>query len=161
MDVYLEKLNINHTQMEFDSGDEDVNSFFERSLDEVLENNSKVYVLLTSSDLIGIFALSMSSIRAEIDGKLLKHPICLLCQLGINIPFQGQGYGSYLLRQAINIAMHISNDIGCKGIVVETYKKDLIESFYKNQGFLLIDSITQRDGSIKYILLSKFESFDV
>jgi len=161
MDVYLEKLNIKHTQMEFDCGDGQTNSFFERSSDEVLDNNSKVYVLLTITDLLGFFALSMASIRAEIDERLMRHPVCLLCQLGINLHFQNQGYGSYLIEQAVKIAIKTSHDIGCKGIIAETYKKNLINSLYKNQGFKKIHEEKQRNGNTKYILFYKFENFGV
>ncbi len=159
MDFYLEKLNINHTQMEFDCGDEAINAFFERSLDEVLLNNSQVYVLTRNNKMIGFFALTMSSIRAIINGKDLKHPVCLLCQLGINLPFQDKGYGSYLIEQAIEKALKISNEIGCKGIVVDTYNKNQIENFYGKQGFIKLDELKQRDGRIKYILFYQFEKF--
>jgi len=159
MDFYLEKLNIEHTQKDFDCGDKDINSFFERSLDEVLLNNSQVYVLTGNSEVIGFFALTMSSIRAEFDEKVLKHPVCLLCQLGVNIPFQGKGYGTYLIEQAIEKALKISNEIGCKGIVVETYNEKYIDNFYGKQGFIKLNDIKQRNGSTKYILFYRFEKF--
>lgn len=157
MDVYLEKLNIEHTQMDFDCGDQDINAFFERSLDEVLLKNSQVYVLTTKVELVGFFAIAMSSIRAVIDEREHKHPVCLLCQLGINLFFQNQGFGSYLIEQVIERAMIISNNIGCKGIIVETYNKELVNGFYKNKSFIELYKITQKDGREKHILFLKFE----
>lgn len=156
MNINIEKLNIYHSTLDFDCGDDDINSFFERSFEEVESKNSQVYVMTTNYQIIGFYSISMSSVRAEIDEKIFKHPICLIGQLGINEPFQGQGYGSYLLNDAIEKTENISNDIGCKGLIVETYKSDLINSFYKKKGFNLLEKRKIKGKGCKYILLYRF-----
>lgn len=156
MNIYFEKININHTQMEFDCGNDEINSFFERSLDEVLRNNSKVYVLRTKTEIIGLFALAMSSIRAEIDRNDIKHPVCLLCQLGVNLKFQNIGYGSFLIDRAKKLAQRTATVIGCKGMVVETYREELIDTFYAKNNFEVLDKKIIK-GKKKYILFCKFE----
>lgn len=153
----LEKLNISHSALDFNCGDDEINSYFERSFEEVESKNSQVYVLTTNSQIIGFFALSMASIRTDINGKNLKHPVCLIGQLGINEPFQKKGYGSRLIELAIDRATKISEDIGCKGVIIETYKPELIENFFKKKKFEKIDEKKLSENRIKHILFLNFK----
>ena len=156
MKVEIEKLNIYHSTLDFDCEDDDINSFFERSFEEVESNNSQVYVITDDDQMIGFYSISMSSIRALINGKDYKHPICLLGQLGVNKPFQKQGFGSYILDLAIHKAKLISKEIGCKGLVVETYNSDLVQTFYEKKGLVVLDKKEMKGKGQKYILFYKF-----
>ena len=156
MKVEIEKLHIYHSTLDFDCGDDDVNSFFERSFEEVESNNSQVYVMTNDDQMMGFYSISMSSIRALIDGKEFKHPICLLGQLGVNKSFQNQGFASCLLDFAIYKAKIISKEIGCKGLIVETYKSDLVETLFEKKGFVEIDKKEMKGKGQKYILFHKF-----
>jgi len=156
MKVKIEKLNIYHSTLDFDCGDEEVNSFFERSFEEVDLKNSQVYVFTNNDHIIGFYAISMSSVWADIDGKTFRHPISLIGQLGVNKPFQWQGYGSYIVDVAIKKAKVVSMEIGCKGLIVETYKEDLVDSLYKKKGFNLLTTKNMKDKGLKYILFHKF-----
>ncbi len=158
MKVEIEKLNIYHSTLDFDCGDDEVNSFFERSFEEVESKNSQVYVITGEDQIIGFYAISMSSIRAEINGITFRHPVSLIGQLGVNKPFQGKGYGSYILDITIKKAKNISKEIGCKGLIIETYKDDLVDSLYKKKGFVLLDKIDMKGKGLKYILFFKFQS---
>lgn len=156
MKVEIEKLNIYHSTLDFDCGDDEINSFFERSFEEVELKNSQVYVITSNDQIIGFYAISMSAVWADIDGKTYRHPISLIGQLGVNKPFQGQGYGSYILDVAIKKAKNVSQEIGCKGLIVETYKVDLVESLYKKKGFVPLDKKEMQGKGLKYILFYKF-----
>ena len=158
MKVEIEKLNIYHSTLDFDCGDDEINSFFERSFEEVELKNSQVYVITGEDQIIGFYAISMSSIRAEINGITFRHPVSLIGQLGVNIPFQGKGYGSYILDIAIKKGKNISKEIGCKGLIIETYKDDLVDSLYKKKGFVLLDKMDMKGKGLKYILFFKFQS---
>jgi len=157
MIVEIEKLNFYHSTLDFDCGDDEINSFFERSFEEVSNKNSQVYVITKKDRIIGFFSISMSSIRAKIDESYLKHPVALIGQLGINKPYQRKGFGSFILDIAIEKAKKISGDIGCKGVILETYKFDLVNNFYKNKGFTLLDKKNVKEKGIKYIMFYKFE----
>lgn len=158
MKVEIEKLNIYHSTLDFDCGDDEVNSFFERSFEEVELKNSQVYVITGEDQIIGFYAISMASIRAEINGMTFRHPVSLIGQLGVNKPFQGQGYGSYILDIAVKKAKNVSKEIGCKGLIIETYKDDLVDSLYKKKGFYLLDKRDMKGKGQKYILFFKFQS---
>ncbi len=158
MKVEIEKLNIYHSTLDFDCGDDEVNSFFERSFEEVELKNTQVYVITGEDQIIGFYAISMSSIRAELNGITFRHPVSLIGQLGVNKPFQGKGYGSYILDITIKKAKNISKEIGCKGLIIETYKDDLVDSLYKKKGFVLLDKIDMKGKGLKYILFFKFQS---
>lgn len=158
MNVEVEKLNIYHSTLEFDCGDEEVNSFFERSFEEVELKNSQVYVITGEDQIIGFYAISMSSIRTEMNGMTIRHPVSLIGQLGVNKTFQGQGYGSFILDIAVKKAKNVSMEIGCKGLIIETYRDDLVDSLYKKKGFNLLDKRNMKGKGQKYILFFKFQS---
>ncbi len=156
MKVEIEKLNIFHSTLDYDCGDDEINSYFERSFEEVELKNSQVYVITSDDQIIGFYAISMSSVWADIDGKTFRHPISLIGQLGVNKPFQRQGYGSYILDVAIKKGKKVSKEIGCKGLIVETYKDDLVDSFFKKKGFILLAKKDMKEKGLKCILFYKF-----
>ena len=152
----LEKLHIRHTQYDFDCGMEAYNEYIrERAFDEIDIKNTQVYVFLTKNrdTLIGYFTLSNKSIRAEIRDTIYDQPLCLLGRMAIQKHLQGKGWGTKFIHKAIDICYQISDMAGCKGLLVETYFLDLIESnFYQNRGFQQIDE-HKIHGRTRYRLL--------
>lgn len=158
-----EKLDISHSIFEFQSGDPEVDSYFDRAYEEVASGNSIVYVMLNLArkHLIGFFAICMTSVRTEFDkGKEMRWPAALIGQLGVDKKFQKRGYGAKLVKEALYTIYLASKEIGCRAVVVETYNKALIESFYSKLGFRYVRQ-NKIKNRIRYTLvydLSKYEA---
>ena len=155
-----EKLHYKHTLLEFDCGDEEINKYFsERSFEEVLKKNAQVYVFLKKNEIIGFYAISTKSVRFQKnEGEEYSQPVILVGQLGINRPFQSQGWGPLIITKAIEKGKMISMEVGCIGIVVETYKVNLVEKFYKQTGFEIIREDIIKERGKRYTLFYKFPS---
>lgn len=139
MEYRIEKLNLFHSNLDFDCGDSEINEYFvNRSFEDVELNNAQVYVFLTQNSIIGFYSISMNSIYTEINAIIRRWPICLLGQLGVNLEYQTKGWGSLILLKAIEKAASISEEIGSVGLMVQTYKQELINNFYKKLNFQVL-----------------------
>jgi GNAT superfamily N-acetyltransferase len=153
----IEKLNLSHADLDFDCNDEEINEYWRNQIFIDAEtNNNKVYVFLTGNKIIGLYALAMKSPRIEIEEIELQHPVALIGVLAVNSEFQGQGWGSLIVKKAIKKAELISKDIGCIGVIVETYSEDLIGGFYKELGFECIKREMIREKGSRFTLFHHF-----
>lgn len=132
-----------------------VNEYFHnRSLDDIRTNNSQVHVMLSSiPDIIGFFTLSMKTFRTSLNGVTKNHPFCLVGQLGIDKHYQGNKMGYLLLREAMRICIKTSRDVACKGLYLETYKEDLVQTFFKKNGFKLYNISTLKGKRKRFELI--------
>jgi len=154
----IEKLNLSHSSFEFDCGDQAINEYFsDKSYEDVENKNSQVYVFIKDAELLGFYAISMSSVYTKLNNSEARWPVTLLGQLGVNLKFQGQRWGSLFVLKAIEKAILLSNEIGCVGLIVHTYNKSLIDGFYKKLKFNLIDENLVQDR-LRYTLFRVFKS---
>lgn len=143
----IEKLNIRHSTCDFDCGDDSINEFFlEKSYILVDRNITKVYVFMDNDNIIGFYSISMKDLYFEYNGEKHNYPVILIGYLGVNKGYQKRGFGHLILKKAIEKCMILSEEIGCIGIMVETYKKELAEDFYPKIGFKHIE--TRKRGKI-------------
>jgi GNAT superfamily N-acetyltransferase len=150
----IEKLHYGHAVLEFDCGDEEINSYFyERSYEDVEANNSRVYVFSTGEEIIGYYAISTKSVRFRTEGQQheLSYPVLLIGQLGVNLPFRGMGWGPLIMQNAYEKGIAIAEEVGCMGLIVETRNFELYEKFYEPLGFVQI-----RDDKGRYTFFRKF-----
>ncbi|UJG41677.1 MAG: GNAT family N-acetyltransferase [Candidatus Heimdallarchaeum aukensis] len=156
----IEKLNISHTLLDFDCGDENVNEYFnQRSYEEVELGNAQIYVfiLVNTNDLIGFYTLSMKSVRFNYEGREYDQPVCLLGQIGVNKIFQNKGWGTILIKDAKKRCKKISEDIGSIGLLLETYKEELVNGFFKKLGFEYVEHHKMKNRGTRYRLFCKHE----
>jgi len=155
----IEKLHYKHSLLDFDCGDIETNDYFnEKSFEDVENKNAQVYVFLKNDKIIGFYALSTKSVRfpANEGEPILDQSLLLIGQLGVNKPFQGKKWGAIILNEAIKKGKMISMEVGCIGIIIETYKKHLINKFFKKTGFKFIKKDHIKERGYRYTLFYRF-----
>ncbi len=124
----------------FYCNNEELNSFFR---EKALKNNqnllSKVYICLNiiNHEIAGFITLSNYLLRLA-DSKLYgiqRVPAALVGRLAVDNKYRGLNLGTYLLSFAFEECNHVKKRIGCRLMVVEVKKGDLILDYMKSVGF--------------------------
>ena len=91
--------------------------------------------------ILGFYSLSMASIQSPNLGRLMQEklprypmPVVLLGRLAVHQDAQGRGLGGFLLLDALERALNISESIGSIGMIVDA-KNASAQSFYERYGF--------------------------
>jgi GNAT superfamily N-acetyltransferase len=123
---------------QFDCGIHVLNDFLKRhSEPNHLKGLGKTFALLIEEKIIGYYTVSMSSTLEFINlsnfhqKKLPKYPIpvALLARLAVSKDRQKQGFGKWLLIDAIRRIFNTTQDIGAYAIVVDA-KDESAKKFY-------------------------------
>ncbi len=61
-------------------------------------------------------------------------PVLRLARLAVDHSARGRGLGKELLRHALRLAVHMAQDFGCLGVLVDA--KPGAEAFYSDYGFI-------------------------
>lgn len=145
----------------FDCGNDHLNDFIKTKGSQYEKNNLARIFLAIEEDTItiaGYYTLSGNSVDLtnipENDSKKLpKHlrvPVALIGKLAVDKNFQGQGLGSYLLMDALDRILNLSEEMGYYAVEVDAID-DKAKSFYDKYGFeSLLD-----DNKHMYITLKK------
>ncbi len=135
---------------EFQSGDADLDRFFHHFAGQ---NQWKHHIGVTyvafERRIVGYATVSPGHIEIEdlpaaARKKLPKYPLPILrlARLAVDASFRGQGLGRELLRFVLLLAVRMSGEVGCVGVVVDAddAKTDSV-TFYERHGFLRIDAV--------------------
>ena len=134
----------------FSSGIKELDEFFYKyALTFLKYGYSQMYIFEESnkSNIIGYFTLSSSTIQWDDSLSLEKItryiPGILLGMFAIDKKFRRKGFGSDLIKKAVNIALSISEVVGCRCVFVDSLTNYETIKFYHNipsalLGFLLI-----------------------
>lgn len=146
----FEKLdsNFNFQNYSFDCGVEDLNKFFYKNAkDFIKEDYSQLYVSIMkeTSEIVGFFTLSCTSIRSE-EKKLISIekiaryiPGLLLGMFAVDKKYQGKDVGIDLIKKAVHISLKTSMNVGCRCLIVDSkVHKELIK-FYQKIGFEFVN----------------------
>jgi GNAT superfamily N-acetyltransferase len=74
-------------------------------------------------------ALSDAPARARKGAGRYPQPIALLARLGVDVGHEGQGLGAALLQDVFARLLELSDDIGCRGLLVHA-ESDEARDFY-------------------------------
>jgi predicted GNAT family N-acyltransferase len=113
---------------------------------DVQRDLSACFVLVNNPDktVIGYYTLSSNSVkRRDLPEDLVKKlppsyedlPTVLLGRLAVSNAFKGNGYGEYLLMDALNRCADISETLGTLAVIVEPIDEKAV-SFYIVYGFI-------------------------
>jgi GNAT superfamily N-acetyltransferase len=127
----------------FRSGGDDLDRFLRKfaGQNQFRHHVGVTYVATQDERILGYATVSPAHI--EIDGlpvgqrkKLPRYPLPVLrlARLAVDVTAQGQGVGTALLRFVLNLAMRMTDDYGCVGVLVDA-KPDAME-FYARHGFV-------------------------
>ena len=148
----IEPLAAGHDRRGFASGSEPLDRYFQVQVgQDVRRRVAACYVAidLELSAIAGYYALSAGSVPlAEGPGALSRRlpryravPVALLGRLAVHRNWQGQKLGAALLWDAILRATR--SEVAMFALVVDA-KDDQAAAFYRHQGFIAIDSLSQR-----------------
>jgi GNAT superfamily N-acetyltransferase len=152
----IERLDHRHVREGFDCGKPSLNDFLHALVSQYEKRNlGRTYVALPEADqrVLGYYTLASGSITA--DGlpanqvkKLPRHavPVVLLARLAIDRSVHGRGLGGFLLRDALNRSLDLSEKLGIHAVVVDALD-DEAKAFYERFGFLPL-----RDDAMRLFL---------
>jgi ribosomal protein S18 acetylase RimI-like enzyme len=129
-------------QKSFDCGHKVINDFVVRSLKQQTKNNNSVGYVLTEDDttFVGFYTITSTSIQREelVVASLASSPplvpVTKLSMLGVSLAYKRRGYGSGLLRHAMEITAEVSVKIGTRGLYLDA--DDDAYDFYVKHSFI-------------------------
>lgn len=107
-----------------------------------VKNIGKTFVILGEDDfVIGYYTISMgsvdfSSLPEDFRQRIPKYPVPIarIARLAVNVKSQGQGWGKFLLADALRHIQVAASLIAAFGVVVDA-KDEKAKSFYMRFGF--------------------------
>ena len=121
---------------------------------------ARVFVVVPTGgrEVIAYYAWTMAQIElVDAPARLRKgagrypQPVALLARLGVHLEHERKGLGAALLRDVIQRAAAISDDIGCRGLLVHAASADAA-SFYRH---LIPEFETSPTDELHLVLLLK------
>lgn len=138
-------LNTSHKREHFSCGNASLDHYLKTQARQDLKNKVAVCFILSDTDknIKGYFTLSSGSIpRSQIPSglklKLPKYkelPVTLLGRLAVDLKYQGQGMGQFLLVDALKKSYEAAQSIGSLAVIVDPIDSAAI-SFYQKFGFV-------------------------
>ena len=138
----LEPLNISHRLEGFDSGVPAIDKWLqERAVQAGLSRSAMTFVLRKEERVIAFHSLTVGEIvNLEADARLRAGmgnyaiPVLILARMGVHKDFQGLGFGSALLRDAIERTFVISENAGVRALITHPIDASA-KAFYLKFGF--------------------------
>jgi len=148
MALSIQLLEKSHSKSTFDCGHTPLNDFIKKQAgQDVRRDLSACFVLIVEKGLVhGYYTLSANSIKKDEFPDLLQkklppnytdNPIILLGRLAIDSNMKGNGWGEFLLVDALFRCLDISESLGTMAVVVDPIDKTA-QSFYEKYGFILL-----------------------
>lgn len=149
MAIVIRKLEEYDEVEHFDCGDEPLNNYLKR---HAWTNQQKTIIGVTyvaveqtaPRAVLGYFTLAASSLKRERFPKKFVRglppydlPLLLLARLAVDHRFAGRGLGNALIAEALKIALHIAEEIGCRCMITDAYRDKT--AWYARYGFQPLD----------------------
>lgn len=152
----FEKINteFNFKDYKFDCGNEELNQFFYNNARKFIEEDySQLYLSRNkeTSELLGFFTLSCTSIRSEEKEllsieKLARYiPGILLGIFAVDKQYQEKGVGTDLLKKAVLLSINTSMTVGCRCLIVDSLISERLINFYQKIGFEFVNESLGKD----------------
>lgn len=158
--MLIEPLTREHNRKSFDCGDEEVTKFLrEKALQDQERDLSRTMVLVDETvspkPIIGYHTLIMTQVSQEEipnDRPKIKRgiPVILLGQLGIDMNFQGKGYGDLLLMDAQARIDEISKKVGIRAMMLDA-RNERLAVWYEKHDFIRFPNSLRMFKSIQAI----------
>lgn len=139
----IEPLSSDHDRSGFDSGVEPLDRYFRTQAGQDARKNlaAPFVLVLPDGTIAGYFTLSSTSVRlAELPARVVRKlprypsvPATLLGRLAVDRRCRGQGYGRFLLADALYRAAR--SEIATFAVIVDA-KDDDARRFYERESFL-------------------------
>jgi GNAT superfamily N-acetyltransferase len=127
----------------FDCGIEELNQYLKYyALKNDLMNIGKTFVALVEEIVAGYVTLSGAQISKEALPEAVRQtlprypvPVMLIGKIAVDLRFQNKGIGAFLLSQALEKALGISQTMGLYAVVVDAIDENA-KGFYLRYGFI-------------------------
>jgi len=160
----VKKLDDNVDSSQFKCKSQEIQDFFTEYA-MVFQNKSLgvSYIVYNNSKMVGFFTISMDSLRirkiktedqigyAHID----YYPSIKIGQLCVDIDYENQGIGPFMLTVICGIGMEFSEKIGCRFLSVNTLPS--AQTWYEKHGFTPLKDQKGREKLSYYLDVSKLE----
>jgi predicted N-acetyltransferase YhbS len=132
----------------FSSGDEALDRFLHRyaGQNQVRHHLGVTYVAVEANCVLGFVTVAPRHVEIEdlpkrTRRKLPRYPVPVLglARLAVDESARGTGLGAELFRFALELALEMSNRVGCAGVVVDA--KPEAVAFYAKYGFVPFEQI--------------------
>ncbi len=143
---------IRHDRSRFDCGVEPLNRYLKLMANQQgKRDNARTYVLEDSgnpSNIVGFYTLTLASIDLSFLPSSIrkKHQTVtsagLIARLAVDKRFKGQGFGEWLLVDALKKLLSASDVVGFPLVVVDA--KDGAREFYLQYGFTAFNDIPNK-----------------
>jgi GNAT superfamily N-acetyltransferase len=142
--VELRKLLKTDDRTRFSCGDPSLDDFFRsRAGQSQFRDRAAVsYVLVDAGDIAGFVTVLPGAIRREDLGPAHRRlprsalPVLVLARMGVHKDHQRAGLGSRMLAKVLELAIELSREVGCVGVIVDA--KTGARSFYERYGFVWV-----------------------
>ena len=121
---------------------------------------TKVFVVTptTSRTVVAYYAWRMAQLDAESAPPRLRkgagrdpQPVALLARLGVHVDHEGRGLGAGMLVDVITRLVDLSDDIGCRGLLIHA-ESDQARDFYLH---LIPELLSSPTDELHLVLLMK------
>lgn len=136
------RLTATHILTTFDCGTPSLNAWLSRNaLKNDVTGASRTYVVGIENRVVGYLCLAAGAIVHPDAPQALQRnmpdpiPVMVLGRLAVDRAFQGQGFGTALLRDAILRVLQASDIVGVRAILVHAISEEA-KQFYLAHGFL-------------------------
>jgi len=128
----------------FRSGDPDLDRFFSKyaGQNQFRHHIGTTYVAADDNRIAGFATVAPATVegdRLQARRRLPRYPVPVLrlARLAVGEAERGHGIGTALLRQVLFLALKMSEEYGCAGVLVDA--KPDATSFYTRLGFTLLE----------------------
>lgn len=144
----VRKLRSTDDRSTFRSGDGDLDRFFQQfaGQNQFRHHVGVTYVAVDGARVLGFATVAPAHLEVDVLPTRARKalptyplPVLRLARLGVDLAAQGRGLGLELLRFVLQLAVRMSDDVGCVGVVVDA--KPEAVSFYAKYGFEHIDVV--------------------
>jgi predicted GNAT family N-acyltransferase len=146
LSVVIRRLEQDDVVQEFDCKDHALNNYLKKHAWDNQQKSSigVTYVAVDEAaprTVLGYFTLASASVPRDAVPK--KHvrglppyeiPLVLLARLAVDHRFAGRSLGHALISEALRISLSVSEQVGCRGVVVEAYPTAI--KWYARYGFV-------------------------
>jgi predicted N-acetyltransferase YhbS len=130
----------------FRSGDPDLDRFFATyaGQNQFRHHIGTTYLAVDGDTIEGFVTVSPANVEGEALASTLRRlprypvPVLRLARLAVAEERQGRGAGRALLRHVFDLALKLSEEYGCVGVVVDA-KPDAV-GFYERYGFSRLEA---------------------
>jgi ribosomal protein S18 acetylase RimI-like enzyme len=141
----IELLDKSHNRQKFDCGNTALNRFLQKTARQhITKGMSRTFVLINDEypkEILGFHTLSICEVEAEYLPQTISKkypdqvPAVKLARLAVSIKYQNQGFGDYLIGNAIEKVILISENVGIIGLFVDA-KNNHTKEYYEQFGFI-------------------------